>query len=421
MRARSHIISIFLALLLLSLFLAGCAYEAPIISAEPSLTSAFPSPSAASPEPSPEPEPIRFRMTVIGDVMCHSYQYLDAYDAQTGKYDFSHNYKYIKNYLSGADLTVGNLETSFGGTAYSGYPRFNTPKELASNLAAAGVDILNTANNHCLDNGFDGLLKTMSVLESAGIDYTGTYVSKEERDTNSGILVKEINGIRIAFISYTYGTNALPLPEGREYAVNLIFEDYLTNLSIIRRDAIVADIEAAKELKPDIICAFMHWGNEYETKQNSVQEELAELLFLNGVDVILGGHSHVLQPIQERTVITLDGEVKDVFVCYSLGNFISSQYFENTYFSAILNLDFSKDPLTGKVTLDSVGYVPIYTFSGRVDDSDRFYILDVHKAISEYENGGSTALSERTYERLKDALGVTRSILGEEYDIGKAG
>lgn len=416
MRVRLNSITICTVLLIL-LLLTGCVIpvynDIPSDSPPPETTAAV---TAVISAVSPTPSPVTFSMAVIGDVMCHSYQYLDAYNKDAGIYDFSHNYTYIREYLSEPDITVGNLETSFGGTKLSGYPQFNSPPELVQNLADAGVDVLNTANNHCLDNGFKGLLKTMEILDKAGIDYTGTYATKEERDKQSGVLIKYVKGVKIAFLSYTYGTNAIPLPKGKEYAVNIIFEDYLTNLSVIREDAIIKDIEAAKKMDPDLICAFMHWGNEYQLKQDPVQEKLANLLFENGVDVILGGHSHVLQPLEERVITTEGGEEKKVFVCYSLGNFISAQYFDNTYFSAILNLNFSMDSETRKVTLNNVGYVPIYTYSNRVDDSDRFYVLNLHKALSEYEFGGSESFSEETYFRMLNALKTTHAVLGKEYD-----
>lgn len=149
---------------------------------------------------------------------------------------------------------------------------------------------------------------------------------KEERDT---ILFKYVNGIKVAFISYTYGTNGIPIPVDKDFCVNLI-----------NRDLIKKDIENAKLQNADVIIACMHWGIEYQTKQNTEQEDLANFLFENGVDIILGNHPHVLQPMEKKTVILQDGSVKDCFVIYALGNFICDQNAENTRNSIILKFEY---------------------------------------------------------------------------------
>ena len=265
-----------------------------------------------------KPSDISFTLSAIGDIMCHNTQYIDAYNADTDTYDFSYVFENISLYTKTADICIGNLETTFAGSdvGYSSYPTFNTPDELAYELKDIGVDVLSTAGNHALDKGFDGLSRTIDVLNDADISHLGTYKSKEEQDKT---LIKYVKGLKIAFVNYTYGTNGIPVPSDKQFCVNLIDENLMKE-----------QIDRAKQEEPDIIIACMHWGTEYKTTQNSTQEDLADFLFKNGVDIILGTHPHVLEPMEKRTVTLDDGTTKDGFVIYSLGNFIADQNAEYT-------------------------------------------------------------------------------------------
>ena len=272
---------------------------------------------------------------------------------------------------------------------YSNYPQFNSPEELAYGLADMGIDVLSTAGNHCLDKGFSGLSNTLNVLDSAKISHTGTARTEEERDT---ILFKDVNGIKVAFISYTYGTNGIPIPDGKEFCVNLI-----------DRDLIKKDIESAKSQNADVIIACMHWGIEYQTTQNAEQEELANFLFQNGVDIILGNHPHVLQPMEKKTITLEDGTVKDCFVIYAFGNFICDQNAENTRSSIILNMDITKNT-DGKISIDNIDYVPTYMYKNPNLSIRKMKVLDIEKTISNYENGTDTSIGQSTYNLLQNEL-----------------
>ena len=272
---------------------------------------------------------------------------------------------------------------------YSNYPQFNSPEELAYGLADMGIDVLSTAGNHCLDKGFSGLSNTLNVLDNANISHTGTARTEEERDT---ILFKDVNGIKVAFISYTYGTNGIPIPDGKDFCVNLI-----------DKDLIKKDIESAKSQNADVIIACMHWGIEYQTTQNAEQEELANFLFQNGVDIVLGNHPHVLQPMEKKSVTLEDGTVKDCFVIYAFGNFICDQNAENTRNSIILNLDITKNP-DGKISIDNIDYVPIYMYKNPNLSIRKMKVLDIEKTISDYENGIDTSIGQSTYNLLQTEL-----------------
>ena len=338
----------------------------------------------------PVKEDVNIKMTVIGDIMCHNSQYKDAYDGST--YDFSYVFDDIKDYISSADIAVGNLETTFAGKerGYSNYPRFNSPEQLAYNLKDMGIDVLCTANNHSMDTNYSGVVSTLDFLDDAGISHMGTSRTAEEQNQ---ILVKDVNGIKIAFLAFTYGTNGIPVPSANSYCVNLI-----------DKDLILKQLELAKAQEPDLICVNMHWGLEYQNVQNSDQEDWADFLFENGVDVILGSHPHVLQPMEKRTVTLEDGTTKDCFVIYSLGNFVSGQTKKNTRTSIILNINFTKDGETGKTTIGDVSYVPIYMYKSSSGSTKRYKLLDITSSIAEYENGSDTSIGQSTYSTLKSEL-----------------
>lgn len=344
-----------------------------------------------------------FTMTAIGDVMCHNTQYWDAYNKETDTYDFSYVFEDIKHYIESADISIGSLETSFAGKdrVYSNYPIFNSPDALAYDLKEMGLDILSTAGNHCLDKGFSGLSRTIDVLDDAGIKHLGTYKTAEEQNQ---ILIQEVKGVKIGFINYTYGTNGIPVPSDKEFCVNLI-----------DKNLIKKHIKLAKEQNVDMIVACMHWGTEYRTTANPEQEELADFLFKNGVDIILGNHPHVLEQMEKRTITLEDGTTKDGFVIYASGNFICDQNAENTRNSIILNLTITKHS-DGKITIDKAEYVPILMYKGSTSKLKRMKLLDIEKSISDYENSSSTSMSQSTYNDLKKQLEKIKKIVGDEID-----
>lgn len=345
-------------------------------------------------------EPINFTMTAIGDTLCHNTQYWDAYNSSTKQYDFSYVYDDIKDYTSNADITIGSLETTFAGEdmGYSNYPVFNSPDSLATGLKDIGVDVISLAGNHALDYGYSGICRTIDVLDNAGISHLGTYKSAEDQNK---ILIKDVKGVKIAFINYTYGTNGIPVPSDKPYCLNLIDKDLISK-----------QIKQAKEQNVDMIVACMHWGTEYKTSANDEQKELADFLFKSGVDIILGNHPHVLEPMEKKTITLDDGSTKDVFVVYALGNFTADQRAEITRDSAILNLDITKDS-DGKILINKVSYVPIYMYKNSASKVHKFKILDIEKSIANYDSG-DTSIGSSVYSNLKVQLQKIRDILGDE-------
>ena len=349
------------------------------------------------------PEPVTIHMSATGDIMCHLTNIKNAYNSTSKDYDFSNVFKNIEEYTSNADITVGNLETTFAGASrgYTGYPTFNTPEVLGKNLKNIGFDVLCTANNHSMDKGYSGVKSTLDFLDEYGLDHYGTARSTEEQDT---ILVKDVNGIKIAFLAYTYGTNGITIPSDKEYCVNLI-----------DKELIKEHISLAKEQNVDVICVSMHWGTEYRLTATSTQNDLADFLFENGVDIILGSHPHVLEPMEKRTVTLEDGTTKDGFVIYSLGNFVSGQIYANTKSTVILDIQITKNS-EGKISIDSVNYTPVYLYDAGSSSKSRtrYTLIDIEKAILAYENNEAGSVSRSLYNTLKDELESIKKHVGNE-------
>ncbi len=347
------------------------------------------------------PEDSVANIVAVGDTLVHSQVYKDAYDSSTGEYDFSPLFKNITKYFENKTVAVGNLETTFAGSArsLSGYPLFNSPEHLAIDLKELGLDIMTTANNHSLDSRYAGIESTLDFLDEAGLEHTGTSRSEEEQNT---ILMKDLNGIKTAFLCFTYGTNGNPIPSGKEYCINLIDKELMKSL-----------IDKAKEEGAEAICVSMHWGVEYQTKQNKEQVELADFLLENDVNVILGCHSHVPQPMEMRTVTMEDGTTKTGFVIYSMGNFFSAQKDINTRDTVILNVQIRKNGVTGEITIDQATYAPVYDYDNGQGAKNRYELLDLRGIVEDYEAGEGN-WSKAKYDLAKAEIERITKIVGPE-------
>ena len=290
---------------------------------------------AATPGESPSVE-----LLFVGDAMQHQAQLDQALSAGNGNtYDYSDCFTLIAPTISEADYAVCNLEVPLGGgPVYSGYPCFSAPDSYAAALRDAGFDMMLTANNHCLDSGDKAARRTLTALDSLGVDHIGTYHDAAQRDTLVPF-VKNINGFKVGFLNYTYGTNGIPPREGMEVA-------------LIDRERIADEINKTREAGAEILVVTMHWGIEYVLLPVKVQKELAEFLVEQGVDLIIGGHPHVIQPME---VVRNERENKDVLVVYSLGNFISNMKTTDTRGGALARARFKRDE-SGKPVFVSADY-----------------------------------------------------------------
>lgn len=391
-------------LLCLTLSLSACGISAATSAPAPEGTQELQVPlEPQEPPPAPEPPPTAATLAVCGDAMSHMPLTNDAWNGE--RYDYARIMAAARPYVEAADCAVVNLETTLsGGPPYSGYPAFNSPDGMAADLKALGFDLCLTANNHSLDRGFSGLSRTLDALDAAGLRHVGTSRTQEEADRN--IAVMDVGGISVAFLGYTYGTNGIPIPKKHPYAINVFNTDYLTALSKPDWDRLAADLEAAQALETDLVAVMIHWGLEYKLKQNQYQEEMADFLFAHGADIILGGHSHVPQPMELRTLP--DG--RQGFVCYSLGNFISSQTKPNTDTTAVLTLTLTRDNETGETQVTDYAYVPMYMLHRAEGASPRFELVDIHAALED-ESTGKTLR-----QKLGQALETCHAVFGQEAD-----
>ena len=342
-------------------------------------------------------------LTFTGDIMCHSYQYNEAYDASTGTYDFSHNFTDMKKYFDEADLVVGNLETVFAGAdvGISDYPCFNSPDAFADAIADAGFDVLTTANNHSMDKRMDGVLRTLDVLDERGMDHIGTYRSAEEREN---ILIRDVNGIKIAFLSYTYGTNGIPVPES--WLVNPLDEELIKS-----------DIARAKALEPDMIVVLPHMGNEYEEYVRDTFKNWAYMMLEAGADIVVASHPHVLQPMETVELADDDGGTRTGFIMYSMGNFISSQTTPPRNASILLNIDIEKT-WQGETYIKEVSFVPIWTQFQNANWQNHFVVRSVYEMLTLPEDQLSATVRSKDIPRLREIhFETTKMLLGEDIPL----
>jgi len=228
---------------------------------------------------------VTITISVVGDLMCHSPQFEYA-KVEKDSFDFSPVYRNVKKYLESSDFTFGNLETVTAGKengGYSGYPLFNSPASYISALKEVGFDLLVTANNHSLDRSEKGILKTINEIKLRNLNYVGTYTSQQDRDS---IRIFDVKGIKIVILAYSYGTNGNPIPKGKNYLINLI--DY---------NLIAKDIQSAKSNGAELVLVHFHFGEEYKREPVQFQKDVVNKTIELGADIIIGGHPHVLQPV----------------------------------------------------------------------------------------------------------------------------
>lgn len=336
---------------------------------------------------------VTITVSFVGDLMCHSTQYNYA-KVENDSFDFRPVYREIKNFLSTADFTIGNLETVTAGRSagYSGYPFFNSPDDFIVALKDAGFDLLVTANNHSLDKGEKGILRTIEQINLNKLQYAGTYNSESDRDS---IRVVNLNGIKVAILSYTYGTNGIPKPKGKDYIVNLI--DY---------GLIESDINSARS-RAEIIIIYYHFGEEYERLPNQYQIDVVEKTINFGADIIIGSHPHVIQPVEYFK--TTGAKLDTGFVSYSLGNFISNQRWRYSDAGLILNINLTKNFTTDSIFISDVNYIPTWVFRGNTEAGREYIILPSQK----YDDTTYHYLSHADRKLMKEAFDDTRSIINE--------
>ena len=311
----------------------------------------------------------RINILFAGDLMQHQSQ-LNAAQAGDGLYSYSPCYNHIREEVGRADIAIANLETTIGSRRFGGYPSFCAPDSFLYAAKGAGFDVLLFANNHCLDRGKQGALRTMQMMDSLGVVHCGVYRDSTDRKSRYPLIIEK-KGARIALLNYTYGTNGIPVPP--PLVVNFI-----------EKEQIKKDIARAKEMKPDAIIACMHWGDEYVSTPPKYIKELAAWLLEQGVDHIVGNHPHVVQPIEMRSDSLT---AKRNAVIYSTGNLVSGMYARGRDGGLLVRMGLLK--IYDICWLSSLEYALTWVARPERDGYDNFTILPADTSLVKSPTGKS--------------------------------
>lgn len=297
------------------------------------------------------------KVMASGDILYHDLVYMSGFKPETGTYDFHENFVYIKPLIQSADLALGDFEGTISPDfPLAGYPLFNAPPEVVPAIKEAGYDAITLAHNHILDSQLSGLLNTAQVFRDAGMDVFGVRTHGED------ILIKEVNGIKIALLGYAYGFNGM---EG-----NLTQEEYDAHMKDLNMEKVKAEIERAEDLA-DVTIVMPQMGIEYALEPTAEQVETYRQMVEWGADIVFGNHPHVVQPTE---IVQKDGY--DKFILYSMGNLISNQRIETlgnawTERGTITEVNLTKKG-DGPVIIESI--VPHVTWVSRVPNG--YYSAD---------------------------------------------
>ncbi len=358
-------------------------------------------------------EPVNLRISAVGDVMVHKPQIPAQYDSETETYNFDNNYEYVKKYIERADLAICNLETTFAGGNYTGYPVFNAPESLADALKKAGFDVALTANNHIMDMGLSGMKRTLEIARGAGLETAGTRLDGEKEYT-----ILEVKGVRIGIVAYLYETpniNTSPTINGNEVSTEAWSLLNTFNYNTLDEDLLKVQqsIQNARADGAEIVVCYFHWGEEYQRSPNEYQQYMAREAARYGADVIFASHPHVIQGME---MLTDEATGRSVPVFYSMGNFISNQRTETldnryTEQGIIAQAELSYMKSTGKMISVDMSVVPVWVDKYKNGGKDVYTIVPLD---DDMPMNPSLAASGHL-PRAEQALADIKNLLGEEY------
>lgn len=320
-----------------------------------------------------------------------------------GNYDYTNTFMDVLPVLAEADLTVVNLEGNLVGSPY-GSSSASAPMQMMEALRTAGVDMIQLANSYAIHNGVSGLQSTINGVYAAGMEPLGVYADEDAFRAGKGYTIRSVDGIDVAFVAFTKGMDGMALPAGSENCVNLLYKDYDSTYQSVDTERITKILSDTEKASPDITVALLHWGSEFNNSISSSQEKIAKLMFENGVDVIVGTHSHyVQQVIYDRAAGTL--------LAYSLGDFCSDSQRAGSEYSVVLEVEITKENATGNTTVSGWSYTPIFS----INEKDKpMRVVRLQQAMKAYEANQLGCVGQATYEDMKYAMGrIEARIAGE--------
>ncbi|MBC7861709.1 MAG: CapA family protein [Bacteroidia bacterium] len=338
---------------------------------------------------------VEITINLVGDLMCHMPQATNSKTA-TG-YDFNPSFEFVKDYLNNADITMGNLELTTAGSRVplSGYPAFNAPDEYIPALKDNGFDFLVTSNNHSMDTGEEGLLRTIEQVKKNNLGYTGTFISQKDHDS---IRVLNIKGIRVAVLNYTYGTNGAYPQADHKYMLNVIDSATITN-----------EVKRARALNPDFVLVFYHYGVEYAAEPIETQRKAVEWARAAGATLLIGGHPHVVGPCK---FLPPDAKHPDTaFVAWSLGNFFSNQNKRYTDAGVIVTIHLQKNFTQNTKRIAKAEFFPTWVYRGEKTENKRHIIFPAE--IYSKKEKIPAYLDSSLVQKMKQAYEDTRAIINK--------
>ena len=310
-------------------------------------------------------------------------------------YDFTQVFLDVAPLLAQAQATVLNFEGNLCGSPYGSFTA-SAPISLVQTLADCGVDFLQSANSFSVKNGILGLKETLSAIRSTKIEPLGAFDSNAAFSKTQGFTLKNIGGIRVAIVAFTKGMDGMGLPAGSEKNVNLLYSDYTTTYKKIDTAGITSILEDVNAAAPDVTIALLHWGSEGSTTISPTQKKIVRLLQQNGVDAIIGTHSHQVQTIEFSPETGL-------LTAYSLGDFFGDALSSGTQYSILLDLEITKDNITGNTAVTGFTPIALYTLTPERDGSP-MRVMQISSAMAQFEAGHMNAVPAATYENMKSAL-----------------
>lgn len=308
-------------------------------------------------------------------------------------YVYTEAFQDVAHILAHADVSVVNFEGGLYGNPF-GSETASAPPSIMTALAEAGVDIVQLANSYSIYNGVSGLRSTIAGVRQAGMEPLGVYETNAAFQEGKGYYIKEVNGVKIAFVAFTKGMDGMALPSGSENCVNVLYTDYSSTYQKINTEGITAIMKAVSAQRPDLTVVLLHWGSEYNDQISDSQEKLVSLFQKLGADAIIGTHPHYVQEM------TLDEET-GFFVAYSLGDFFSDAGRSGSEYSVLLDLEITKESRSGKAKITGYSYTPIFTVT---EKGKIARVVRIHEAMKAYDELFLDSVNSETYHDMEYAL-----------------